>query len=97
MMYHDRFACMDKRCYGYTRDEIGKAMPPTGNDFLSHREVGAVVKYLLPKQSGSARLPMDYVDFQARTRQCDPMKKRDTRQDLWFGDLCWLRSVRRAK
>src|SRR6516165_1623306 len=46
MPYHDRFAYTDKRCYGYTRDEMGKDMPPAGNDFLSNREIDAVVKYL---------------------------------------------------
>src|SRR5712664_2682528 len=28
MPYHDRFAYTDKRCYGHTRDEMGKDMPP---------------------------------------------------------------------
>jgi hypothetical protein len=35
MPYHDRFAYTDKRCYGHTREEMGKDMPPAGNDFLS--------------------------------------------------------------
>jgi mono/diheme cytochrome c family protein len=77
MPYHDRFAYTDKRCYGHTREEMGKDMPPAGNDFLSTREVEAVVKYLFAKAVG--RGPATYedcVDFWGKdTRQCDPMKK----------------------
>jgi mono/diheme cytochrome c family protein len=76
MPYHDRFAYTDKRCYGHTREEMGKDMPPAGNDFLSQREVDAVVKYLFAKAVG--RGPATYedcVDFWGKeTRQCDPMK-----------------------
>ena len=28
MPYHDQFAYTDKRCYGYTREELGNDMPP---------------------------------------------------------------------
>jgi len=42
-------AYTDKRCYGHTREEMGKDVPPAGNDFLSQREVDAVVKYLFAK------------------------------------------------
>jgi mono/diheme cytochrome c family protein len=77
MPYHDRFAYTDKRCYGHTREEMGKDMPPAGNDFLSQREVDAVVKYLFAKAVG--RGPATYedcIDFWGKdTRQCDPMKK----------------------
>jgi mono/diheme cytochrome c family protein len=77
MPYHDRFAYTDKRCYGHTREEMGKDMPPAGNDFLSQREVDAVVKYLFAKAVG--RGPATYEDcidfWGANTRQCDPMKK----------------------
>ena len=77
MPYHDRFAYTDKRCYGQPREEMGKDMPPAGNDFLSNREVEAVVKYLFAKAIG--RGPATYedcVDFWGKdTRQCDPMKK----------------------
>ncbi len=77
MPYHDRFAYTDKRCYGQTREEMGKDMPPAGNDFLSQREVDAVVKYLFAKAVG--RGPATYedcVDFWGtNTRQCDPMKQ----------------------
>ena len=55
MTYHDRFAHTDERRCGYTSNEMGKDIPPAGNDFLSNREVEAVVKYLLAKQSGAAR------------------------------------------
>jgi mono/diheme cytochrome c family protein len=76
MPYHDRFAYTDKRCYGHSREEMGKEMPPAGNDFLSNREVEAVVKYLFAKAVG--RGPATYedcVDFWGKdTRQCDPMK-----------------------
>jgi mono/diheme cytochrome c family protein len=77
MPYHDRFAYTDKRCYGYTSDQLGSDMPPAGNDFLSAREVEAVVKYLFAKDVG--RGPATYedcVDFWGKdTQQCQPMKK----------------------
>jgi len=76
MPYHDRFAYTDKRCYGHTREEMGNDMPPAGNDFLSNREVEAVVKYLFAKAVG--RGPSTYeecLDFWGKdTRQCEPMK-----------------------
>ena len=76
MPHFDRFAYTDKRCYGHTRDEMGNDMPPAGNDFLSQREVDAVVKYLFAKAVG--RGPATYedcIDFWGKdTRQCDPMK-----------------------
>jgi mono/diheme cytochrome c family protein len=77
MPYHDRFAYTGKRCFSHSREEMGKDMPPAGNDFLSNREVEAVVKYLFAKAVG--RGPATYedcVDFWGKdTRQCDPMKK----------------------
>jgi mono/diheme cytochrome c family protein len=77
MPYHDRFAYTDKRCYGYTREQMGKDMPPAGNDFLSNREVEAVVKYLFAKDVGKGPATYeDCVDFWGKdTKQCDPMKK----------------------
>jgi mono/diheme cytochrome c family protein len=77
MPYHDRFAYTDKRCYGYTREQMGKDMPPAGNDFLSNREVEAVVKYLFAKDVGKGPATYeDCVDFWGKdTRQCEPMKK----------------------
>jgi len=76
MPYHDRFAYTDKRCYGYTREEMGKDMPPAGNDFLSNREVEAVVKYLFARDVGKGPATYDdCVDFWGKdTKQCDPMK-----------------------
>ena len=75
--YHDQFAYTDKRCYGYTRAELGKDMPPAGNESLQPREIDAVVKYLFAKAVG--RGPATYedcVDFWGTdTRQCEPMKK----------------------
>jgi mono/diheme cytochrome c family protein len=77
MPYHDRFAYTDKRCYGYTREQMGKDMPPAGNDFLSNREVEAVVKYLFATDVGKGPATYDdCVDFWGKdTRQCEPMKK----------------------
>src|SRR6202049_4623321 len=49
MPYHDRLAYTDKRCYGYSGEQLGNDTPPAGNDFLSNREVEAVVKYLFAK------------------------------------------------
>ena len=76
MPYHDRFAYTDKRCYGFTREQMGKDMPPAGNDFLSNREVEAVVKYLFAKDVGKGPSTYDdCVDFWGKdTKQCDPMK-----------------------
>jgi cytochrome c5 len=77
MPYHDRFAYTDKRCYGYTREQMGNDMPPAGNDFLSAREVDAVVKYLFARDVGrGAATYEECVDFWGTdTRQCEPMKK----------------------
>ena len=77
MPHFDRFAYTDKRCYGYTRDEMGKDMPPAGNDFLSNREVDAVVKYLFARDVGKGPATYeDCVDFWGKdTKQCEPMKK----------------------
>ena len=77
MPYHDRFAYTDKRCYGYTREQMGTDMPPAGNDFLSNREVDAVVKYLFAKDVGKGPATYeDCVDFWGTdTKQCEPMKK----------------------
>jgi cytochrome c5 len=77
MPYHDRFAYTDKRCYGYTREQMGNDLPPAGNDFLSNREVDAVVKYLFAKDVGHGPATyQDCVDFWgADTKQCEPMKK----------------------
>jgi mono/diheme cytochrome c family protein len=76
MPYHDRFAYTDKRCYGHTREEMGTDMPPAGNDFLSNREVEAVVKYLFAKAVGRGPSTCEEcIDFWGKdTRQCDPMK-----------------------
>ena len=76
MPYHDRFSYTDKRCYGVTLDELGKDAPPMG-EFLSAREIDAVVKYLFAKAVGHGPATYeDCVDFWGRdTRQCEPMKK----------------------
>jgi mono/diheme cytochrome c family protein len=76
MPYHDQYAYTDKRCYGVTREELGKDLPLLGES-LQPREIDAVVKYLYAKAVG--RGPATYddcVDFWGKdTRQCDPMKK----------------------
>jgi cytochrome c5 len=76
MPYHDRFAYTDKRCYGHTRDEMGNDLPPAGNDFLSNREVEAVVKYLFATDVGRGPATyQDCINFWGKdTKQCEPMK-----------------------
>jgi len=76
MPYHDRLSYTDKRCYGATREELGKDAPPMG-EFLSAREIDAVVKYLFAKVIGHGPSTYeDCVDFWgSSTRQCEPMKK----------------------
>jgi mono/diheme cytochrome c family protein len=77
MPYHDRFAYTDKRCFGHTREEMGNDVPPAGNDFLSNREIDAVVKYLFAKAVGRGEATYgDCIDFWGKdTRQCEPMKQ----------------------
>jgi mono/diheme cytochrome c family protein len=76
MPYHDQYAYTDKRCYGVTREEVGKDMPLLG-EFLQPREIDAVVKYLFAKAVGHGPATYeDCVEFWGRdTRQCEPMKK----------------------
>jgi mono/diheme cytochrome c family protein len=76
MPYHDKFAYTDKRCYDMTSADLGKNAPAMG-EFLSKREIDAVVKYLFAKDVGHG--PSTYEDcvefWGAGTRQCEPMKK----------------------
>lgn len=76
MPYHDKFAYTDKRCYGMTSADLGKDAPAMG-EFLSQREIDAVVKYLFAKAVGHGPSTYeDCVDFWgSETRQCEPMKK----------------------
>ena len=76
MPYHDQYAYTDKRCYGMTRDDVGKNMPLLGES-LSPREIDAVVKYLFAKAVGRGESTyQDCIDFWGtETRQCEPMKK----------------------
>jgi len=76
MPFHDRLAYTDKRCFGVTREEVGKDLPPMG-EFLSAREIDAVVRYLFAKAVGrGASTYEECVDFWGKeTRQCEPMKK----------------------
>jgi mono/diheme cytochrome c family protein len=77
MPYHDPNAYGDKRCYGVTREELGKNVPVLGES-LSTREIDAVVKYLFAKAVGrGASTYEECVDFWgSETRQCEPMKKK---------------------
>ncbi len=76
MPYHDRLSYTDKRCYGVTLEDVGKDAPPMG-EFLSAREIDAVVTYLFAKVVGHG--PATYEDcvefWGTDTRQCEPMKK----------------------
>jgi mono/diheme cytochrome c family protein len=76
MPYHDQYAYTDKRCYGMTREDLGKDMPLLGES-LSAREIDAVVKYLYARAVGHGDATYeDCVDFWGKdTRQCEPMKK----------------------
>jgi mono/diheme cytochrome c family protein len=76
MPYHDQFSYTDKRCYDLTKADLGKNAPPMG-EFLSKREIDAVVKYLFAKDVGRGESTYeDCVDFWGKdTRQCEPMKK----------------------
>jgi len=76
MPYHDRLAYTDKRCFGVTREEVGRDLPPMG-EFLTAREIDAVVRYLFAKAVGrGASTYEECVDFWgSETRQCEPMKK----------------------
>jgi mono/diheme cytochrome c family protein len=76
MPYHDKFSYTDKRCYDLTQKDLGKNAPPMG-EFLSAREIDAVVKYLFTKAIGRGESTYDdCVDFWGKdTRQCEPMKK----------------------
>ena len=76
MPYHDQYAYTDKRCYGMTREDLGKDMPLLGES-LSAREIDAVVKYLYARAIGRGEATYeDCVDFGGKdTRQCEPMKK----------------------
>jgi hypothetical protein len=76
MPYHDRLAYTDKRCYDMTKADLGKNAPPMG-EFLSAREIDAVIKYLFAKAVGRDESTYeDCVDFWGKdTRQCEPMKK----------------------
>ena len=78
MPYHDRFAYTDKRCYGLTREMVGADMPPgANNEYLSPRDIDAVVLYLFAKAVGRGASSFEEcVDFWGKdTRQCDAFKK----------------------
>ena len=76
MPFHDQYAYTDKRCYGLSREDLGKNTPLLGESLLP-REIDAVVKYLFAKAVGRGESTYeDCVDFWGKdTRQCEPMKK----------------------
>ena len=75
MPHHDERAYTDKRCYGMTKEELGKDAPPIGES-LNAREIDAVVKYLFARHVGrGVSTYEDCIDFWGKeTRQCEPMK-----------------------
>jgi mono/diheme cytochrome c family protein len=77
MPYHDERAYTDKRCYDYTRADLGKDMPPMAVESLQPREIDAVVKYMMARVVGHTTATYeDCVDFWGKdTRQCEPLKK----------------------
>ena len=78
MPYHDRFAYTDKRCYGLPREMVGADMPPgANNEYLSPRDIDAVVLYLFAKAVGRGASNFEECqDFWGKdTRQCDAFKK----------------------
>jgi mono/diheme cytochrome c family protein len=76
MPFHDQYAYTDKRCYGLSREDLGKNTPLLGESLLP-REIDAVTKYLFAKAVGRGESTYeDCVDFWGKdTRQCEPMKK----------------------
>src|SRR5882757_6087781 len=60
MPYHDEHAYTDKRCYDYTKADLGKDMPPMAVESLQKREIDAVVKYLFARVIGHG--PATYED-----------------------------------
>src|SRR5882724_4585864 len=63
MPYHDQYSYTDKRCYDLTKTDLGKDAPPMG-EFLSKREVDAVIKYLFARVVGRGESTYDdCVDF----------------------------------
>jgi hypothetical protein len=76
MPYYDAMAYTDRRCYGRTREEMGKDMPPTGFNFLSERDADALVHYLFTNVVGHGPATYeDCIDFWGQgSLQCDPMK-----------------------
>ena len=76
MPFHDQYAYTDKRCYGLSREDLGKNTPLLGESLLP-REIDAVTKYLFARAVGRGDSTYeDCVDFWGKdTRQCEPMKK----------------------
>jgi mono/diheme cytochrome c family protein len=76
MPFHDQYAYTDKRCYGLSREDLGKNTPLLGESLLP-REIDAVTKYLFARAVGRGESTYeDCVDFWGKdTRQCEPMKK----------------------
>jgi mono/diheme cytochrome c family protein len=47
MPYFDRGAYTDDRCFGLTREAIGKDMPDKGDPVLNDREVASIVMFIV--------------------------------------------------
>ena len=52
MPYHLRDAYDDKKCYGLTREALGKMMPMAANTFLRPGEIATIVDYVLAEVKG---------------------------------------------
>jgi hypothetical protein len=76
MPYHDQFAYTDKRCYGVTREDLGKQAPPQAVNFLAPREVQAVVAFVEAKIKGRGPATLEECIYfwGTGTKECDTFK-----------------------
>lgn len=77
MPLHDKFAYTDKRCYGLTKEDLGKDVPPQPFEYLNKREIEAVAEFIFARMVGKPPAALaDCVEFWgSTTRQCDGLKK----------------------
>jgi hypothetical protein len=59
MPYFDRGAYTDDRCYGLTKDQIGKDLPDRGDPFLNEREVKSLVLFITENFVGKGEPTME--------------------------------------
>ncbi|MDA0369462.1 MAG: cytochrome c [Proteobacteria bacterium] len=73
MPFHDRFAYTDDRCYGSTREDMGKDLPPASDRGLQSREILSVIDYLEARIIGKPPITVaECVEFWGRhNTQCD--------------------------